>query len=202
MKGYTTIKKIENYILTEIDISFSDQIETWIETMEDYVDIYTGRNFIADSEASARLYNGRDSQNLLIDDCVEITKVEKGDNAYGDTFTEISAGGSSGYYLLPDNYSAVGVPIDKVHLRSANWLVGLQNCRITAKWGYSVAVPSDIGFATTVLVNNIINENNTTKGDLKTERIGEYSVGYKSQKEKIDFDRAFAILDKYKKIFL
>ena len=202
MKGYTTATKIENYTLTEIDISFKNQIETWIEVIEEYIDGYTGRNFIADLVASARLFSGNDSQNILIDDCIEITKVERGNNAYGDSFTEISAGGSGGYYLLPENYSANEYPIDKIHLRSKYWINGLSNHKITAKWGFSEEVPSDIEFATTVLVNGIINENNTTKGDLTSEKIGEYSVVFKDNAEKGDFKRAMEILDKYKRIFL
>lgn len=202
MKGYTSKTNLENYTLTEIDTSFDNQIESWIEAIENYIDNLTGRSFVADTSASERLFSGNGSQNLPIDDCIEITKVEKGNNAYGDSFTEIDEGGANGYYLLPENYSEKGVPITMVHLRSYLWINGLKNNKITAKWGYSESVPKDIEFASTVLVNGIINESNSTRGDIETEKIGDYSVSYKDEKEKADFMRAMEILEKYKKFEL
>jgi hypothetical protein len=198
MKGYTTKTKIENYTLTEIDISFNDQIDTWIEAIENYIDKVTGRNFIADTSASERLFNGNGSRNLPIDDCISVTKVEKGNNSYGDSFREIDEEVAGGYYLLPENYSEKGLPIDMIHLRGSLWNKGLKNHRITAKWGYSEEVPKDIEFATTVFVNGIINKTNVTKGDISSEKIGDYSVSYKSEKEKSDYIRALEILEKYK----
>ena len=74
MKGYTTITKIESYLTYTIQEYFVSQVETWITSIEKYVDNYTRRNFIADTVASTRLYNGLGSAYLTIDDCVEITK--------------------------------------------------------------------------------------------------------------------------------
>src|SRR6056297_1196465 len=201
-KGYTTKEAVENYSTTDIIEEFSEQIEEFIAEMEDYVDDYTKRNFVADSTATTRLYNGNGSKNLPIDDCIEITKVERGTNTYGDDFIEIEEGGSGGYYLLPANYEEEELPINKIHLRSMYWNEGLNNHRITAKWGYSEEAPADIKFATTVLVNGVIKENNTTKGDIERESIGEYSVAFKDQKEKSDYKRAMEILDNYKKFNL
>ena len=58
MKGYTSKTAIENYLLESIDSSFNTQIENWIESIEKYIDNYTGRNFKADTEASERKFDG------------------------------------------------------------------------------------------------------------------------------------------------
>ena len=54
-KGYTNKEAIENYILQEIDVSFDTQLDAWIAGVETIIDQITGRNFIADSAASARV---------------------------------------------------------------------------------------------------------------------------------------------------
>jgi len=78
--SYTSEENIENYLMTTIDSSFSSQIDTWIKSVEEYIDNYTERSFIADDSASARFYDGDNSRTISIDDCVEITKVEVGDD--------------------------------------------------------------------------------------------------------------------------
>ena len=78
-KGYTDQTTVENYLLQTIDGSFLNQFDEWLEGIENYIDKYTGRNFIADVAASARLFEGKTSNKLLIDDCVEVTLVEQGD---------------------------------------------------------------------------------------------------------------------------
>lgn len=202
MKGYTSETKVENYILQNIDSTFSSQIEKWIEAAEAYIDNLTGRNFIADSSASARLYDGDDSPELLIDDAVEVTKVEVGQDDYGSSFEEVSASGSDRYFLEPANYSADSVPIMKIVLRARNFPEGHQNNRITAKWGYSASVPADIEFAATVLVAGICNAQRKDTKEIASEKIGNYSVSYASEKEKNDFEQAKNILDKYVKFRL
>lgn len=207
MKGYTSEEKIENYILQDIDATFSTQIEGWIESVENIIDQITGRNFIADTVATARLYDGDGDgdRTLLIDDCVSVTKVEVGNDSYGSTFTEIESSGSDRYFLEPTNYSVKEIPITSVILNSRMWAEGKQNNQITAKWGYSAAVPSDIEFAATVLVAGILNQQRQGGDEIKSEKIGNFSVAYNSdngQNSFADFANAMKILDRYKKFLL
>lgn len=200
-KGYTTEEIIENYILNDIDPSFSTQIDSWIEAIENIIDNETGRNFIADASASARVFDGDGTPELLIDDCVEITLVEAGNDDYGGTFSTIAATGADRYFTDPANHTAKGVPITKLTTRSRYWLTGKQNQRITAKWGYSAAVPADIQFATTVFVAGILNQHRQGGDEIKSERIGNYTVTYNSDiggNSFSDFERAMGILEKYK----
>lgn len=196
LKEYTTKAKVQEYLNKTISITLEDILYS----VEKFIDNYTDRNFKADSEASARVYNGNGQQNLKIDDCVEVTKVEVGSNVYGDSFSEISDSGADRYYLMPANYSADNVPIDMIHLRNRYWSEGFQNHQITAKWGYSSSAPKDIILAATILAAAIYESGRSgAVGGVKTEKIGEYSVTFKDDRELADFNKAVQILDRYKK---
>lgn len=203
-KGYTTKTKIENYILQNIDSSFDTQIDNWIAGIEKTIDKYTGRNFIADTVASARVYDSDgETPTLLIDDCISVSKVEVGDDAYGSAFTEIESSGSDRYFLEPNNYLSKGYPISRIVLASRLWTAGKQNNRITAKWGYSESVPKDIEFACTVFVAGIINQSIPGGDQIKSEKIGNYQVTYNSEDGNnsfADFKNAMSILDSYKNL--
>lgn len=69
-KGYTTRQAIENYLLINIDPSFNDQVDAWIEEIEKYIDHMTGRNFKADENASRRRFSGDNTSKLVTDDFV------------------------------------------------------------------------------------------------------------------------------------
>lgn len=189
-KNYTTESRVENYLDKTIE---DNSLDDMILSVQEYIEKYTGRNFKADTSASTRLYNGSGNQFLSIDDCIEITKVERGNNQYGDSYTEID---SSDYLTLPINNSQRGVPINEVHLKYLNWYRGLKNNRITAKWGYSENVPEDIKQAATILVANIF-EGSSSAGNVTSERIGDYTVKFDSEKKQ---KQVYQILDHYKKL--
>lgn len=204
-KGYTTEVHIENYMLKEIDPSFATVINDWIEGVENTIDLITGRNFKADTDATARLFDGDDDIKLIIDDCVEITLVERGTDDYGGAFETIPATGSERYFSHPANHTAIKKPITSLSLRADRWTLGTQNHRITAKWGYSIEVPADIRRVATVLVAGIINAHSPSGQEIKSERIGNYQVTYNSEKGNnslADFEEAKLMLDSYKRYFL
>jgi len=202
MKGYTSITKIESYLTYTIEEYFVPQVEAWIASMEKYIDNYTRRNFIADAEPSARLFDGLGGVYLGIDDCISITKVELGNDSFGDNFTEIDAGGLSGYYKLPTNNEADNYPIDKLMLRNSTWTIGIANNRVTARWGYSETVPEDIELATTLLVSLLISANSNIAGKVTNEKIGNYQVALESKKDEPDYIKAIEILDSYKRYLI
>lgn len=201
-KGYTTEVKVETFLNEAIE---SGKVDDAILQAERFIDEYTGRNFKADTTATARKYDGDGSQELIIDDCVDVTKVEVGSNYYGDSYTEIVAHDSVGagtdvYYELPNNYSAKNLPIRKLLLRARHFCEGLQNHQITGKWGYSVSVPSDVELAATILVASVYKYGRSGGlGGVKSEKIGDYSVSFNDDQSKADFERAMEILDRYKK---
>ncbi len=199
-KAYTNEEKIESFLNITIAEGEADNA---INSAVAIIDAYTGRNFIADSEATARLFNGNGKLTMLIDECVEITKVEVGSNLYGDSFDEVSAGGSAGYYKMPNNAIARLQPITGLNLRSRYWVEGLQNQRITAKWGYTVAVPEDISFVATAIAGGIYQFNRGgDSGNIKSEKIGNYAVSYKDKEGWTALARAKELMQNYRKINL
>lgn len=200
-KGYTTKSKIENYTLVDIDAAFNTQVDEWIEAVEQEIDLRTGRNFIADSAATARLYNGSGTDVLIIDDAVEVTTVEVGLDSYGGSFLALSATGADRYFLEPANYTVDNVPVTRIRLSARQWAGGTQNARITAKWGYSASVPQQISFIATVLVAGIINEQRGGGDKITMESIGNYKVSYDVNDENgiADFKNAMRSLDSYKR---
>lgn len=187
---YTDKASIENYLLTDIDVSFNEQVDAWIEAASRYIDQYTNRTFAVEDESgepesSARLFETTAAAKLLIDDAIEIDTVEIGDR-YGDTFEE-----TEDYVSLPLN----GSPKTAVALKHRAWPTGTH--RITAVWGYSSEVPADIKFAATVFAAGIINTQVNTGTAKKSETIGNYSVSYTDDKGIADFERALSILNSY-----
>jgi hypothetical protein len=199
MKGYTNKTNIEAYLGKDDGVSDA-VLETYIETVENIIDGLTDRNFVADTVASARLYDGTGNDLLLVDDCVAITKVEVGLDTYGNDFQEVSATGADRYFVRPNNYSVNSVPITSIELSARDWPAGRQNNRVTAKWGYSASVPADITFAATVFVAGILNFANDP-ASIQSEKIGEYAVTYvEGSSQWGDFMGAKTILNQYKKL--
>jgi hypothetical protein len=191
-KAYTTEIKVEEFLGISIDAGKADDA---INQAIDLVDKITGRNFVADTVASARAFDGLVGHDLFIDDCIQITKVEVGGDYYGDTKVE-----NTRYVLLPANYSAKGLPITRVHLKDSHWPTGLQNHSITAKWGYSSVCPDGISFATAVLAGGIYMFNKGgASGDTQSESIGNYSVSYATEQGWKAYQRALQVLEGYKK---
>ena len=190
-RGYTNIQQIENYLLHTIDDDFKPQVDEWIAMMERFVEQETGRVFIADTTATEKKYDGDGKIQLFLDECVDVSKLTIDD-------TEIS---SDDYLLYPTNE----LPKTRIKLKDDAGLIfneGEQNVSVEAKWGYSIDCPPDISFATMILVVGIINFSGEMEGEIKSEKIGDYSVTYKNKTSQQDFERAKSILEKYKKIVL
>jgi len=184
-KDYTTRQEVENYLLITIDASFYTQIDNWIADIERFIDRMTGRNFKADSVETERVYDGNGTIELLVDDFTTISKLKIDD-------VEVLA---ADYYVYPANSERKY----RLRLISDYFTSGHQNITVTAKWGYSAAVPEDVKMAATVLVAGIINFSNNAEGEVKTMSIGRYSVTYKDKTEWMDYDRALDILKGYRK---
>jgi len=187
-KGYTSKQALENYTLQTIDASFDTQIESWIEAIEKFIEKYTDRVFIADTEASEKTYDGEGNSEQKFDDFIAVTKVELGE----DTKTEVE---SDDYRVYPNNVERK----NKIQLKENYFTKGYQNVTITAKWGYSVECPADIVLAATILLAGVVNYSNDAKGKVRSESIGRYTVAYETDKGWQDFKRTMMILNSYKR---
>ena len=186
-KGYTTKINLERYTLQTIDASFDAQITSWIESIEKFIEKYTGRIFIADTTASEKVYDGEGGSKQKFDEFISLTKVEIGE----DTKTEIE---SDDYRIYPNNEERK----NKIQLKEDFFTKGYQNVTITAKWGYSASCPADLTLAATTLLAGIINYSNDAKGKIRSESIGRYTVAYTDDQGWQDFKRAMMILNSYK----
>lgn len=187
----TTIEKIEDYLLIDIDPSFEPKVQQYINVVTAYIEKYTGRKFSVDESATARIYDGNGTNEIYIDDADEITKVEVSYGGYPASFTEVTE-----YYTYPANTK----PITKIILPYEYFYQGNQNVKVTAKWGYGADVPEDLSFAAIVMVAGIINYQNSDDKDISSETIGRYSVTYKTNSpQEHDFSNAKAILKTYKR---
>ena len=169
-RAYTDKTKIEELLKETIDRDLDDIILA----VQQYIENKTNRIFSACDVASARYYDGNGDDTLDIDECVEITKVENGDDYYGDTFTEILSTGDTRYYTEPYNE----LPISRLRLRGGLWTLGKKNVKITAEWGYSVDVPDDIVWVATYLSAMLYKQQTNVAGGVQGEAIGSYSVSY------------------------
>jgi len=198
MPKYTIKEKVETFLG---GVTISESLDDLIDGVEKYIDNYTERNFNADDEASMRVFSGDNTGLLLIDDAVEITKVELGNDSYGDNFSELVL--NIDYKLMPENYEVKNQPITKIFLRNNIWGVGIQNHKITAKWGYSSITPADIVWVATFLAASVYKLGSSgSVGGVSSEKIGEYSVSFNTEKEFSDFKKSTEILDNYKKFYV
>ena len=195
MKQYTSKDRVEALMLTTILPSWQDNFNIFLEWVENYIDTYTGRNFVADSVASERVYDGNGKRSFLIDDCVDVTSITITDSTGAET---ILLPGTQAY-LYPANIT----PKTRIEIDNdltACFYRGQQNISVLAKWGYSVAVPKEIEFAATVILTGIINYAYEHNSEVESEGIGEYNVTYNRKEDWVKYERAMQILDKYKKI--
>jgi len=193
-KGYTNRGQIQNYLLHGVKDYFVPQIDHWIAQMEKFIETETQRVFIADETASVKKFDGNGEIELFVPECIEITEVK----VTSSDGTEIIIT-SDYYYLYPINK----MPRSRIKLADDSgysFTSGEQNIEITAKWGYSETCPSDISFATTVLVAGIINFSADMQNEVKSEAIGSYNVTYKDSNGWQDFVQAKEIIYNYRRI--
>lgn len=193
VKGYTNKTELENYLLIDIDASFWTQVERWIEDIEKYIDNKTGRNFIADSMATIKKYDGDNTTKLLIDDCVDVTELRIGTDM---PLIKDESGEDDDYFLYPLNSEVIN-RIELVNGYFPRW--PRQTVSVKAKWGFSAVCPGDIRNTATVMVAGIINYSLQAEGEVKSMSIGRYNVTYKDEKQWQDFDRVEEILKNYVK---
>lgn len=195
---YTNKARIQNYLLITIDDSFASQIDEWIEAAQNYIDNYTGITFEEESGVTYKIYDGDGSRELLIDELITFTKVEILDED-GDINYTIDS--SDEYYLYPANKTPkTRIKINPYNAPISYFPEGDQNVKVYGTFGYASSVPEDIRLAATKLVAEIITESNFEVGkEIKSEKLGEYSISYQDVSDMAKNLGINNILDKYVK---
>ena len=191
---YCEISDIENYLLTEIDSSMETQVEQWIIGVSRLMDNLANRKLVAPVIGSGedfeeRFYDGNGKGCMFIDDCQEIQTLEIGDQ-YGDNLVA-----NVDYVVSPRI-----APYAKVFLKGGCFSKGIQNIRITGRFGYFNEIPNDIRSACAIITAGIINATNKGNSAKKSESIGNYSVTYLDDKGFAEYDNAVRMLELYRRI--
>ena len=130
-------------------------------------------------------YDGDGSDLIIIKDVCDITEV-KVDN---ETVT---------YFKYPQNKPYAS----RIRLDGYKFPYGIENVSVTGIQAMSSTLKDDIKHACTVLVAGIHNAKNAQGKVGTTERINNYSITYKDEAQRIDFETAKATLASYKRIAL
>jgi hypothetical protein len=189
-RQYTNRTEIENYLLKEIDPAFDSQIDSWIEQCSKEIETKTQRVFqtVESDVFEERVYDGKGRQKLLVDEFIELDSVTITNDGEDEEIDDILE--------YPNNMTPKFILFYEEGFPTGN-----QNITVSAKWGYSEEPPDDIKFACTVLVAGIIQgQTQQNEGSITSERIGNYSVTYDTEKGKKDFDRVTNILKFYRRI--
>ena len=193
--AYTNQSRIEQYIMLNIDDSFSSWIGELISSAEAYIDKYCNRTFEQET-ATTKLYDGDGTSTLIVKDLLTLTKIEflDGDGDVSDDTTD-----SNDWRLYPVNEE----PKNKIWLNPEGGFRSVfptshQKVRLTGTFGHSVSVPEPIRLAATKIIGAVIKEQNLDiTGEIKKEQIGDYNIEYQGVSEIADALSIKNLLDPY-----
>jgi len=190
----------------EIENSFTSQVTVWIQWMTEYVEAQTGRVFEADAANSEKVYEV-DLQRSVSVGGYYVSPIELVVDEFVNTSTSTikltiddDELDSDEFLLYPATVNEL--PKTRLVLKKDTGLVfteGEQNIKVEAKWGYSVAAPGDIKFATIVLVAGMVNNSWSSEGEMSSVTLGRYTMSFKTEKQLGDFERVKEILEIYTK---
>jgi len=196
--SYTNETKIENYLMLDIDPSFSAQVVLWISAVEKYINNYTGvKDGFESAVASIKYFDGNGKTEIDIDEFTSITTVEILESNGSSVESTLTEGLDNDYIEFPYNetkkYRLVINPGSTV----GTWSYGNKRIKITAIWGADTSVPADISLAATMLLGSII-EKGAKGGKIRSESLGDYSVSFENIDDSAQSLGVKKILDRYK----
>jgi len=177
--AYTTKEKIENYIMSDIDISFDTQVSKWISAVERFINKYTGKpeGFEADVAFSTKYYDGSGKREIFIDDFTEIESVEILALDSTDVEYTLTEGENSDYITYPYNTTPKNKLLLTLNSEVGAFYSGNKRIKISAKWGDAASLYEDIELAATILVGEIVKEGRDG-GQILSESLGDYSAQF------------------------
>lgn len=185
---YTDKAAVQNYLLTNIAAPFDDQLTEYIQAMSQFADTEAGYP-IYRNEETTRYYDGVRASELPISSVHTISQV---------TMDDIAIAPSTEYVASPYNNEVKR----RIILRTGTFTPGVANIAVTGIHSRvsGDAVPAMLKHAVTVLVAGIINQVNTQSAGVQSEKVGEYQVTYRNEKERADFAQALTTIRNYRKI--
>jgi hypothetical protein len=198
---YTDKNQIEAYLGITLPSSLDDQLDNWIQAVQNYLDNYVGFSFENTTETS-RYYDGSGERELFVDKYYELGSVVTLD-VDGDTDVTVDSGDGSGVVQYPLNsdrtdrlYLPTDAPISKFpsHRNAV---------KVTAKFGWSAEAPQDIQLTATRLMAHLIQPRlSGNLGEKTQESLGDYSVSFAKLDETAKLLGVTNILDQYRNLCL
>lgn len=179
---YTTSTAVKNYLQTEIASGLNSQITDYIQAISEFVDNEIGYPLYSTIETT-RKYDGSGTGLLDVDPV--------------HTITEVTVDGSV--------VSPVELPYNedvKEQLRLSTGTFGASDAgvEVTGIFSKSKTLPKSITHAVTILVGLIVRQLKDQSDGIQSEKIGDYTVSFKSEKDRLDYELAMKIIDGYKPI--
>ena len=149
--AYCTVSEIKE-IVEVTGSDYDSVLSALIDRAESFIDRFCNRpdGFVADTTASARVFEGSGSHVQWIDECVEVTKVEVKDSYTDtdyDTWETADYWPATGDPEQPDYnntpYTFLVVNLDSDGSESI-FPAGQRVVRVTARWGFAESVPDAI----------------------------------------------------------
>ena len=170
---YTTKLAVQNYIQQQLDAAFNSQLDAYIEAMSEYCDELAGFPIYRTAETT-RTYDGS-SQLLQPIDHVH-------------TISEVLVDGTepATVYQVPYNSDVK----TNLKLQNGYFPAGTQNVSVTGIHCLKKDLPASVAHACTVFVGLILKQVKDQRGGVKSEKIGEYSVSFASDEERLDYQMA------------
>ena len=182
---YTDRLQIENYLMTKIDSGFDPQIDSWIKTVERFIDNYTNRlDGFGATDFVEYFYDGNGERELIVNSFIEIEKIIVYYYQSTDVIETLTEGKDNDFIIYPYNRT----PKYKISLTPnaavGSFYSGDKRIGIEAKWGYSNIVPEDIKFVATVLVSDIVKQGKDG-GIINSENLLDWSADYEKASDKL-----------------
>jgi len=194
--AYLTEGDLENYLVQDIDNTFSAWIATVIGMVEAYVDQYCGTDF-ENSGSTDKYFDGSGTKELVVGELQSVSALTVLD-INGTALQSLTEG--TDYYLYPLNETIK----NKVVLSDGGALAAfpdrIRAVKVTGVFGHST-VPAPIKLAAARLAAHIVNEG-LKGGRVSSETLGSYTISYQKIDEDSDVLGIKTILNMYREIRL
>lgn len=190
---YTTRQNIEQFL--NADLSAVDSFVTQvINSVDTYINKYCGKSFVSAEET--RYYDGNGESCLRIDPFTGTPSLVRILEIDGTELITLGYGADSDYITYPLNLTEKNelrlVPTASI----GEFIYGTRRVMITANFGGSTSVPSDIALVSTQLSGRIL-EKRLKGGTVTQETLGDYSVSVKDVEDASNLMSSSNILDQY-----
>lgn len=199
-KGYCTKEDVAAYLGITLTGDQETQVDNYIAIVEEYIERTTNRVFKADTAFSDRYFSGYSNGALAIDEAVAINPTN-GVLVYDENGSLVYTMSTTDFDVYPFNKTPIRRLLMKP-MATPYFYNSQRNIKISGKWGYSVEPPKGIAFATMVLAAGMLNNSIDTSGEVASERIGEYSVTYKTTSQNDDFKTAKSSIGSYTRYYV